>query len=531
MEEKCFDETITSAAQTILSYCMARTRNQQDAEDLSQEILYALTKSSANLRDDAVFYGFMWSVAGNVTKAWYRKKARREIEIPCDDMVSVSDNAGLFDGAEDGDESIACLRRELSILSAKYRRATVLYYMRGMSCGEIARLLDISESMVKYLLFQSRAILKEGMTMERTYGTQSYDPKTLTLYYMGEGPNRFWELIDQHKIRQNILWACYYTALSEQEIALQIGVSLPYLEDDIRILTDAGLLLKTGKRYRTNMIILTEAYDKEKAPTVQKSADALAACITQFTENEIDAIRGIGFVGCEMSLGTLRWQLTTMLLQEAFTRTKTEQLSHLVYPVTAFGEHAYVWGVENARQSYNLSTIDGEYAELHFMDWLPCKSGDHHDFWGKQDRIRFLEKILCGYRGTLHETEEEIAAELIRRGYLYQNGETLAVSFPVFTKEQYRKLRALTEDTVTAMTSHATELYRAVVGILGNHVPTHLKHRVGDIAAMNLFDALTGAPTRVLLENGYLSCHYHANEMATVYAVLYGKRAACLPSV
>lgn len=64
---------------------MARTDNQTDAEDLAQDILCEIIKSAPNIREENAFYGFMWSVAGNVYKQWYRKKLlKRECELTDD---------------------------------------------------------------------------------------------------------------------------------------------------------------------------------------------------------------------------------------------------------------------------------------------------------------------------------------------------------------------------------------------------------------------------------------------------------------
>ena len=51
---------------------------------------------------------------------------------------------------------LTLLRRELGLLHKEYRHAVILYYVENKSCLEISRLLGISESMVKYLLFKSR---------------------------------------------------------------------------------------------------------------------------------------------------------------------------------------------------------------------------------------------------------------------------------------------------------------------------------------------------------------------------------------
>ena len=73
---KLLNEKIADASRTIFSYCMAKTPNRLEAEDLCQDILLELIRSSGSIRDSGAFYGFMWAVAGNVYKHWCRKKAR-----------------------------------------------------------------------------------------------------------------------------------------------------------------------------------------------------------------------------------------------------------------------------------------------------------------------------------------------------------------------------------------------------------------------------------------------------------------------
>lgn len=163
MDENWLHEKIAEISRTIYSYCRAKTPSQQDAEDLSQDILLELTKSVKNIRNENAFYAFMWGVAGNVYKQWYRKKLKNNTcelseDIPSEDQLS-----------EDDSERLYLLRRELTLLSEKYRKATILYYIEGRSCSEISDLLAISESMVKYLLFKSRKILKEGMNIEKAH--------------------------------------------------------------------------------------------------------------------------------------------------------------------------------------------------------------------------------------------------------------------------------------------------------------------------------------------------------------------------
>lgn len=139
---------------------MARTSNQHEAEDLAQDIVLEIMKSSRNIREERAFYGFMWSVAGNVYKQWCKKRLRKnECELTEDLHDENSDIYKSLDEKSD----IFLLRRELAFLSEKYRKATILYYLENKSCAQISEILSVSESMVKCLLFKSVAeMIRKG---------------------------------------------------------------------------------------------------------------------------------------------------------------------------------------------------------------------------------------------------------------------------------------------------------------------------------------------------------------------------------
>ena len=521
MEKHELDAKITEVSISILSYCMARTSNQQDAEDLAQDMIYEIMKSSQNIRDDRAFYGFMWSVAGNVYKQWYRKKLRIN---ECELTEDARDGNDELDAVLDDSSDIYLLRRELTLLSEKYRCATILYYLEKKSCAEISEILSVSESMVKYLLFKSRKILKEGMNMERTYGEQSYNPKNLNLMYMGEGPNKYWELINDNKIRQNILWACYNDSLTEDEIALQIGVSLPYIENDIKKLTDTWLLKKEGNHYRTNIIILTEDFECEKAAKLLPLQKEIADKLKGFVDGNETAIRNIGFYGNDMSLNSLKWHMVTMMLFYAYSAVGDKFFSNESIPVTAFGEHAYIWGAENIKGGFNCCTIRAEEwhtdISLFFMDWSARPNLHHSDFYSNVKWVKMYDKIAHGNTNELNEFEQEIVAEMIRKGYVAMKDGKIIAAMPVYTSEQWNSMLELQRQVVTEIGEIFEELHKAVAAVLKNHVPTHLKSQVNNIAAMSLFNDGTYIPASILNQNGYLSTEWTPNEIPTSYAVL-----------
>lgn len=88
MDKQELDYRISETAKSILSYCIARTSNQTDAEDLAQDIIVEIYKSSPNLRNVDAFYGFMWGIAGNVYKQWCKNKSKQKT-CELDENISI----------------------------------------------------------------------------------------------------------------------------------------------------------------------------------------------------------------------------------------------------------------------------------------------------------------------------------------------------------------------------------------------------------------------------------------------------------
>lgn len=160
MNRETASKRIEENLHTIFAWSLSKLYDKSKAEDLTQDIICAVLKSVERLENDDAFYGYMWRIADNVFKARLRKKRPETLELS--DVYCGS----YWQTPEDNfieSEEIALLRRELALLASQYREATVQYYIYGKSCSEIATELHISTEMVKYYLFKTRKILKEGI--------------------------------------------------------------------------------------------------------------------------------------------------------------------------------------------------------------------------------------------------------------------------------------------------------------------------------------------------------------------------------
>ena len=514
-------DRIAEMSRAIRGWCIARTSTVQDAEDLCQDVLLAMLEAAPNLRDEGAFYGFMWGVARNVYRQW-AKKARQLGALACRQDTERTGAVWEQPWPEDVPEDVALLRRELALLSRRYRDAAVLYYVRGMRTAEIAQTLSISVSMVKYLLFKARIILKEGMEMERNYGVQSYHPRKLELRYWGEGPNHYYNQADT-LLRQNILFACYNDALTAEQIALEVGVGLPYMEDDLNALHDVNLLTCVNGKYRTNIVIFTEDFIREAqrliAPDVQAIADRVARCIAEKEEE----IRALGFTGCGMNQTAFAWQMSALLLHQAVINLAGNQTCPEL-PKDKWGVACLCWAVETLPGEQDQFCFGASNMENTRHDFIQCMDFPivgpmvHHMLYGRAATNVFLSIA----RGETDFTENDaaIAAELVKRGCVLQTKDELRVNCPIFTAGQYQALLALINEATQKICRIALSIRAKEAALLAEHVPEHLKPVATDMAYFRLFDDAISLPMAQLYAKHVLSDAKCGDLLPTTYVVL-----------
>ena len=318
MEHKVVIEKLTDSIKDIFAFAVSRVYNKQDAEDLTNDIIVEVLSSADRLQKDEAFYGYLWSIAENTFKRYIRNKKRIDTEVHTE-FVGV-----CWDTPESKlieNEELILLRRELSLLSKQYREVSIQYYIEKKSCTAIAKELGISEDMVKYYLFKTRKILKEGVTMDRKYGEKSYNPGKFYIDFWGNQKSGYIWQIFERRLPGNIVLAAYQKPVSMEELSLELGVSVPYLEDELDILLKYDLMTKTGNKYQTNFVIFTTAFEQELQKIVPTAEICMAtvARIKNLIESLLPKFRKTDF-GVVLDDNWLRWFLVNFVMIESLAQ-------------------------------------------------------------------------------------------------------------------------------------------------------------------------------------------------------------------
>lgn len=194
---------------TIFAYALSRVSRKEDAEDLTNDIIVAILQNADRLKNPDAFYGYVWGIAANTYRNFLKKRSRIICEEPDDNLTDHYD----FTKELEEQETISVLRREVALLSREYRECAIAYYYEELSCTEIARKYHLSLEMVKYYLFKTRKILKEGICMEREFGEKSFRPAPFTFHTIFTGSfNQEYRDLFARKLPGQILLSAPITA-------------------------------------------------------------------------------------------------------------------------------------------------------------------------------------------------------------------------------------------------------------------------------------------------------------------------------
>lgn len=241
----------------IYYYCLKKTGGEAEAAELSQETALAVIEQLRRGACPESFSGWVWQIVRNIYSRWAKRKHERSEKFD-DGDISEYEIADESDFVSDiiKREDIALIRRELAFILSEYRDILVMYYVHGRRISEIADKMNIPEGTVKTRLFRARQKLKEGMNMAREFGKRSYNPEELSFSSSGNQPSGLpWSAV-RRKIPVNILCEANNNPSTIEELAIELGIAVPYMEEEVSRLEESELLRKIdGDKYITSFFI------------------------------------------------------------------------------------------------------------------------------------------------------------------------------------------------------------------------------------------------------------------------------------
>jgi RNA polymerase sigma-70 factor (ECF subfamily) len=134
-------------------FVLAQINNSDDAKDIVSESVTICWERFKKLNNPIVFKSYLYKVAINILKAYYRKKSKKLVQ-------NLQENDFEYQKHENFATDI------LTLLKAKERVVATLFYVSEYNIKEIAEILNKSESNIKVILHRSRNRLKMILSTE-----------------------------------------------------------------------------------------------------------------------------------------------------------------------------------------------------------------------------------------------------------------------------------------------------------------------------------------------------------------------------
>ncbi len=546
----------------LYAYAYRHCSTSHEAEDLCSDIILAILKALRQSEDIRHFHAFAWTIAHRVHADYCeRRKRDHDRTIPLEDpggqsadartateypkgvlpvnrMTDPSGNSieDMLEEQFEQEEQQHRLKeifREMSFLSRSYRSVMVMYYLEERRISEIAASLGINENTVKQRLFLARRTIKNNIRPEEDSltnrepcsnpGRTSAKPKKerkkmnkkaqntnrtlqpVSLTFIGTGdpvgndPREKAERI----LSQNLIYLCRSSAMSAEELARQLNVPMPYIEQELEIQCRGvngqyGMLRRTGQgKYISNILLVereeymaaNEIYSRYASPFCQYLAGAIEA--------EREKILSIKQLGSPKSLSLLLWLLISRAiwffrsqvrdeLRDIFSDTVPASRPYTCVALEAYADtcnHFYGNDGINAQQICGYSNV---YVENLYGDRLQAH---FHCSLNLSNDPLLLLTIRCVdglATSSLSEEEKEIAAKAIQCGYLQKNGDILEPAIVALTPESNRKLWNVLDKTLkaagtvphtegaTGIQKLARSLAAELAEFMKKHIPPHL---------------------------------------------------------
>jgi RNA polymerase sigma-70 factor (ECF subfamily) len=164
-DQEAFEALVVRYQDRIFRLVQRLVSGTEAVEDIAQEVFIRAYRSLRDFKGEASFYTWIYKIAVNLCRNFYRTRARRPGTEPLDE-----NDAGGFESAGPTPEEEVFrrefweqLRRGLDELPAEQREAVVCCDLEGMSYEEMADVLAVPIGTVRSRIFRGRRALQQHL--------------------------------------------------------------------------------------------------------------------------------------------------------------------------------------------------------------------------------------------------------------------------------------------------------------------------------------------------------------------------------
>lgn len=153
----------------IYSLCLKLTRDKNEAEDLFGDTWVKINAKLSNIKEGQNEFNWIYTVCLNT----YRKNAKRNARILKDDFKTIEEQDAALENIYDKNSDVekiisdneekAIIKKAINKLDDKYRIPLILFYYKDCSYTDVATIMKLPLSTVKYRLSFAKEKLAKSL--------------------------------------------------------------------------------------------------------------------------------------------------------------------------------------------------------------------------------------------------------------------------------------------------------------------------------------------------------------------------------
>lgn len=483
---------VLTYAKKIFGFAYSKTHNSYDAEDLSQEILLQILNKQTDFSDVENMDAYVYRICCYTWSNYLRKNKPEWNMIDCSEefISSIPSDENMEQELIDR-ELFDKLRQEIMYLSRTRRDITIMYYYENKSGNEIAKILGIPSSTVRWHMSETKTILKERIEMTDT--NTIYKPVELNVGINGEGDCLDMNGLTSDLIMQNICVICREKPLSIEEIARTLGISTFYLDEKIGKLLYMDFVRQVGSnKYQTNFFIEDAEYQLANLKFSYENVMRIALPLYHIAKAMLPHYRASGLLEGEFSDISLMYSLLMQLTLDCYNdiQAKADEKMGLswTFPRRKDGSRYFVaadirwrskldeYGFDEDFKKFccngggnGVSTVETETARS--LQYYMEVFGGWRDFEG--DELKKLTRVywIIKNNEAVNDYDKEIIAHLCELGYVrVENGKPMILVPMIRCGDHLKDLKEQLE-------TQFDELGSKLEAEKNNYVERIVKHR------------------------------------------------------
>lgn len=171
-DDSAFEHLVEKFRRPMVSFMYRMTHNQAIAEELAQEVFLRVYRSRSSYQAEAKFTTWLYRIATNLAVN-HARDTRSErtapsvnLDEPDPETGTTPDVADTTPNVEAGilrEERLAAIRKHVMALPERQRVAVMMHKYQGLDYKEIGKILKLSESATKSLLFRAYETLRDKL--------------------------------------------------------------------------------------------------------------------------------------------------------------------------------------------------------------------------------------------------------------------------------------------------------------------------------------------------------------------------------